>query len=86
MQYGLVNHVVPQAELLDKAKTILGVINSKAPLAQAACITAVNAVFDEAQNGYNIEAEAFGKCFGTEDMKEGTTAFIEKRKAVFAGK
>lgn len=86
LQYGLVNHVVPQAELLDKAKAILGIINSKAPLAQAACITAVNAVFDEAQNGYNTEAEAFGKCFGTEDMIEGTTAFIAKRKAVFTGK
>jgi len=86
LQYGLVNYVVPQADLLAKAKAILAVINSKAPHAVAGCITAANAVFDESQNGYAAEVEAFGKCFGTEDMKEGTAAFLEKRKAVFTGK
>lgn len=86
LQYGLVNYVVPQEELLAKAKSILAVINSKAPLAIAASITAVNAVFDESKNGYTTEIEAFGNCFGTEDMKEGTNAFVEKRKAVFQGK
>lgn len=86
LQYGLVNYVVPQEELLAKAKSILAVINSKAPLAIAASITAVNAVFDESKNGYTTETEAFGNCFGTEDMKEGTRAFVEKRKANFTGK
>jgi len=86
LQYGLVNYVVPQEELLSKAKSVLTLINSKAPLAVAGCITGVNAVFDESQNGYTTEIDAFGNCFGTEDMKEGTTAFIEKRKAVFTGK
>ncbi len=85
LQYGLVNHVVPQAELLDKAKAILAIINAKAPLAVAAAITAANAVFDETQNGFATEVRAFGQCFGTEDMKEGTTAFLEKRKPVFKG-
>jgi enoyl-CoA hydratase len=85
LQYGLLNHVVPQAELLDKAKAILNVINGKAPLAIAAAITAANAVFDETKNGYQTEIEAFGNCFGTEDMKEGTAAFLEKRKPVFKG-
>jgi enoyl-CoA hydratase len=86
LQYGLVNYVVPQEELLAKAKAILAVINSKAPLAVAACIKAANAVFDETQDGYSVEVNEFGNCFVTEDMKEGTTAFLEKRKAVFSGK
>lgn len=86
LQYGLVNYVVPAAELLPKAQSLLALINSKAPLAVAACIKAANAVFDEAQNGFATEVEAFGECFGTADMQEGAAAFLEKRKAVFSGK
>ena len=86
LQYGLVNYVVPADELLTKTKSILEIINSKAPLAVAACIKAANAVFDETKNGYQTEIDAFGDCFATEDMKEGTTAFLEKRKANFQGK
>lgn len=86
LQYGLVNYVVPQEELLAKTKAILTIINSKAPLAVAGCIKAANAVFDETEDGYTVEINEFGNCFITEDMKEGTTAFLEKRKAVFTGK
>lgn len=86
LQFGLVNQVVRQEELLDKAKSILSVVNSKAPLAIAKCIEAANAVFDETKNGYETEMTGFGDCFGTEDMKEGTAAFLEKRKAEFRGK
>ena len=86
LQYGLVNYVVPADELLNKAIAILTVINSKAPLAVAACIQAVNAVFSKVQNGYDVEIDAFGQCFGTADMIEGTNAFLEKRKAIFTGK
>ena len=86
LQYGLVNYVVAQDELLNKVKSILAIINSKAPLAVAGCIKAANAVFDETKNGFNVEVEEFGKCFGTEDMKEGVNAFLEKRKANFTGK
>ncbi len=86
LQYGLVNYVVPADELLTKTKSILELINSKAPLAVAACIKAANTVFDETRDGYETEIEAFGDCFITEDMKEGTTAFLEKRKANFQGK
>ena len=86
LQYGLVNYIVPQEELLNKAKSILAAANSKAPLAIAKCIEAANAVFDEARNGYEVEMAGFGNCFGTEDMKEGTAAFLEKRKAEFKGK
>lgn len=60
-------------------------INSKAPVAVAKCIEAANAVFDESKNGFEVEVNAFGDCFATEDMKEGTTAFLEKRKAIFKG-
>ncbi len=86
LQYGLVNYVVPQGELLNKTISILQVINSKSPKAIAACITAANAVFDETQNGFDAEIKAFGNCFGTDDMKEGVSAFLEKRNAVFTGK
>lgn len=86
LQYGLVNYVVAQEELLTKARSVLDTINTKAPIAVGKCIEAANAVFDETRNGYAVEVNAFGECFGTEDMKEGTTAFLEKRKAVFTGK
>lgn len=86
LQYGLVNYVVPQDELISKSKEVLNIINSKAPLAVAKCIQSANAVFDESKNGFEEEIRAFGGCFGTEDMKEGTAAFAEKRKPVFQGK
>ncbi|WP_276500805.1 enoyl-CoA hydratase/isomerase family protein [Terrimonas pollutisoli] len=86
LQYGLVNYVVSQEELLTKTKTILDIINSKAPLAIAGCIRAANAVFDESKNGYAVEIETFGDLFDTADAKEGAAAFMEKRKANFTGK
>jgi len=86
LQYGLVNYVVKQEELLSKARSILETINSKAPLAIASCIKAANAVYDETINGYDLEVTEFGNCFATDDMKEGTSAFLEKRKASFKGK
>jgi len=86
LQYGLVNYVVKQEELLTKSRSILESINSKAPLAVAACIKTATAVFDETKNGFELEIKEFGNCFATEDMKEGTTAFLEKRKANFKGK
>ena len=86
LQYGLVNYVVPFDELLPKAISILAVINTKAPIAIAACIKAANAVYNETDNGFKMEINLFGECFATADMQEGTTAFLEKRLPVFTGK
>jgi len=85
LQYGLINYIVPQEELLAKGKSLLELINIKAPIAVAKCIESANAVFDETKNGYEIEIKAFGDCFDSTDRKEGTAAFLEKRKAVFTG-
>lgn len=86
LQWGLVNQVTTADELIPVTRKLLELINTKAPLAVAGCIKAANAVFNEEQNGYELEVDAFGSSFATEDMKEGTTAFLEKRKAVFTGK
>jgi enoyl-CoA hydratase len=85
LHYGLVNHVVPQEELMSKTRSIVDVIITKAPLAISRCITAANAVYNSKLNGFEIEIQSFGECFGTEDMKEGAKAFLEKRKANFQG-
>ncbi|MBK8847079.1 MAG: enoyl-CoA hydratase/isomerase family protein [Bacteroidetes bacterium] len=82
---GLVNHVTTPAELLNKCIEIANKIIAQAPLAVGACITCANAATDNPANGYTLEIDEFGKCFGTADMKEGVGAFLEKRKAVFKG-
>jgi enoyl-CoA hydratase len=84
-QYGMVNSVVDQDKLLDKCKEILQTIHSKAPLAIAKVIECVN-FFDHTQDGYDFEVKKFGECFATDDKKEGTTAFVEKRKPNFKGR
>jgi enoyl-CoA hydratase len=83
---GLVNHVVPQSELLDFTRGIASKIMRNSPFAIGRAIKCVNANFKDGVNGFETEIRNFGKCFGTEDFKEGTTAFLEKRKAEFKGK
>lgn len=83
--YGLVNHVVPQAELIEFTKGIAAKIAKNSPVAISNAIDAVNANYKDGTNGYEIEIKNFGKSFGTADFKEGTTAFLEKRKAEFKG-
>jgi enoyl-CoA hydratase len=72
---GLVNHVVPQAALLEFCNGIAQKIMKNSPVAITQAINAVNANFKDGENGYETEIKSFGKCFGTEDFKEGTTAF-----------
>lgn len=86
MLYGLVNHVVPKNELIAFCHGLAQKIIQNAPVALSEAIQAVNASFDKTKNGYEAEINAFGRLFGTADFKEGTTAFLEKRKANFSGK
>ena len=83
--YGLVNHVVPQTELLTFVKAIATKIMKNSLVAVGKAIKAVNANFKDGEDGYKTEIRNFGKCFVTADFKEGTSAFLEKRKADFKG-
>jgi len=82
-EWGLVNHVCSHDELIPTCEKIASKIARNSSVAIAYAIKAVNAGFNS--EGYQAEIDAFGACFGTEDFKEGTTAFIEKRKAEFPG-
>jgi enoyl-CoA hydratase len=80
---GLVNAVVEQDELMETARKMASKILRNSPMAIRSAIKAVNAGYTSGVNGYEVEIEEFAKCFGTEEFKEGTTAFLEKRKANF---
>ena len=80
---GLVNYVESPENLLAKTKEILNTITSKSPLAVSKVIAAVNAFYNKQKNGFEEEANLFGSVFASEDKKEGTTAFLEKRKPIF---
>jgi enoyl-CoA hydratase len=83
LQYGLVNRVVPQADLLSTCLELAASFQKNSGVAIGYAIQAVNAGFTDGINGYQAEIDAFGECFGTADFKEGTSAFMEKRKADF---
>lgn len=85
LQYGLVNHVTAQEELLQFCYKLAEKMMRNSSVAFAAAIKAVNAGFSDGVDGYETEVKQFGNCFGTNDFKEGTTAFLEKRKAQFPG-
>ena len=85
LEYGLVNRVVPQAELLGAAEEMARSFMKNSIVAMGFAIEAVNAGLLEGSVGYDVEVQAFGDCFETADFKEGTTAFIEKRKPNFPG-
>ena len=85
LQWGLVNAVVEQPDLLASCEAMAQKILNNSPMAIAAAIRCVNAGFASGVNGYHVEIEEFGKSFGTKDFKEGTTAFLEKRKPNFRG-
>jgi enoyl-CoA hydratase/carnithine racemase len=84
---GLVNEVVPAANLIARAEEILKQIASNAPVAVRLSLEAVNRGMDTSQSeGFALEASYFGLCAATEDKKEGTSAFLEKRAAQFHGR
>jgi enoyl-CoA hydratase len=85
LQWGLVNDAVPAEQLISKCEEIAKKIIAQAPLAVAATLRCVQAYYNKKENGFETEVKEFGKCFSTDDVKEGTKAFLEKRAAVFKG-
>ncbi|MDQ3050292.1 MAG: enoyl-CoA hydratase-related protein [Bacteroidota bacterium] len=83
---GLVNYITEPDALMEKCLEVAGKIAQQAPMALSGIIRSVNACYDKDVDGYKTEVSEFGKCFITEDFKEGTSAFLEKRKPVFKGK
>ena len=84
---GLVNEVVPAANLIARAEQILKQIASNAPVSVRLSLEAVNKGMDTSQSeGFALEASYFGLCAATEDKKEGTSAFLEKREPQFHGR
>jgi enoyl-CoA hydratase len=81
--YGLVNYVVAQEELIPMCKELAKKIKRNSSVAIAKAIEAINANYANDINGFNVEIEQFGLSFGTSDFKEGTSAFLEKRKPNF---
>ena len=84
-KWGLVNYVTTPDELLNKCFEITSKISTKSPIAVKTAIKVINAGYNNKQNGYEVEIEEFGKSFASGDFKEGISAFLEKRKAVFPG-
>ena len=84
--YGLINHVTTIEELIPLCEKIANKISKNSSVAIKAVIKAINANFIDGVDGFQVEIDEFGKCFGTEDFAEGTTAFLQKRKANFPGK
>ena len=82
-QWGLVNHICSQKELIPMAEKIATKISRNSPMAIAKAVKAINANFIDGVNGFEVEKEEFGNCFGTAEFKEGTRAFLEKRKPNF---
>ena len=80
---GLVNNVVEQNNLMEEARNMALKMKKNSPSAMASAIRSVNAGYKKGSDGFQVEIDEFGKCFGTPDFKEGTTAFLEKRRAEF---
>ncbi|MDT0685437.1 enoyl-CoA hydratase/isomerase family protein [Autumnicola psychrophila] len=86
LRYNLVNHVTTQEDLMEFTEGMADKILKNSLVAISAAIRAINANYEAGVNGFEAEIEEFGKCFGTEDFEEGTSAFLSKRKADFPGR
>ncbi|WP_055071593.1 short-chain-enoyl-CoA hydratase [Clostridium massiliamazoniense] len=87
LRIGLVNKVVEHDSLLEEAMKMAKLISANAPIAITLCKDAINRGMQvDIDKAINIEAEDFGKCFNTEDQKEGMTAFLERREKNFINK
>ena len=82
-EWGLINHICKYNELNETVSKIAAKISNNSPTAIARAIKSINAGFSSGVCGYEVEKKEFGKCFGTEEFKEGVGAFMEKRKANF---
>ena len=82
-EWGLVNYVCAQEELIPMAEKLASRMKRNSPMAIAKAIKSVNAGFADGVNGFEVEISEFGSCFETLEFVEGTTAFMEKRKAKF---
>jgi len=83
LQWGLINSICDQEDLISNCEKIASKICRNSPMAISSAIKSVNAGFIDGVDGFEVEKKEFGKCFGTEQFTEGTTAFLEKRKANF---
>ncbi|NCP88716.1 MAG: enoyl-CoA hydratase, partial [Flavobacteriales bacterium] len=85
LTFGLVNYVTTLESLMPLCEKLADKILRNSSVAMKAAIKAVNANDVDGVNGFEVEIDEFGKCFGTKDFVEGTTAFLQKRKADFPG-
>lgn len=85
LEYNLVNHVTTPDDLMTLAEQLANKMMKNSLVAISAAIKAVNANYEDGLNGFEVEIEEFGRSFGTADFKEGTDAFLNKRKADFPG-
>lgn len=83
---GLVNHVYPLDQLMEKTYEMAALISAQSPVAIAGVLRSINAYYEKGTDGFETEVNEFGKCFTSEDFKEGTQAFVNKRKPNFSGK
>ncbi len=84
LRIGLINHVVPQSELMEKVQSLVKAILRNGPAAVGAALKCIHKGFDEPlENGLDIELNAFSELFETDEQREGTTAFVEKREPNF---
>lgn len=87
LDLGIINKVVPLPELMDTAMDLAKTLVKKPPFALRMAKQAINAAWSsDPDNGMKMESDAWALMFGTQDQKEGMTAFIEKRKPTFTGK